>query len=646
MIKKYGYVRVGAASPSLKVGNTQYNSEEIIKLIKKANDAKVQICVFPELSITGYSCADLFFQDTLLENALTSLKNILLETASLDIVSIIGLPLKIKNKLFNVATVIQKGNILGIIPKTYIPNYNEFYEARWFESGNILTDTSINLFDNIIPVSPSLIFEDNENKNISFGIEICEDLWAPISPSTSLSLNGATIIFNLSASNAIIKKKEYRRDLVKMESFKCKCAYIYASAGAGESTTDLVFSGHLLIAENGTLLNESENFSFDSSLIYEDIDTNKLMHDRVMQNTFEAKNSSTDSYIKIPLTLSNYDSKTIYKYSKTPFVPSDIAERNSRCNEILEIQATALAKRLKHIGTTKTVIGISGGLDSTLAFLVTVKAYLKLGYNLSDIYAITMPGFGTSDRTRNNATNLILKCGATLKNINIKEACIRHFYDIEHDINTLDVTYENTQARERTQILMDIANKINGIVVGTGDLSELALGFCTYNGDHMSMYNVNCSIPKTLVKYIISWDAENANDKEYSKLLFDILDTPVSPELLPTDNEGNIKQKTEDVVGPYILHDFFIYHFFRTGACPSKIFMIAKETFKDMFSEDEILKYLKYFIKRFFSQQFKRSAVPDGPKVGSVSFSPRGDLRMPSDADCSIWLNDLDNITN
>lgn len=641
MLKKEGYVRVGAMVPELKVANVTFNSEEIVKQIEESEKLGINIVTLPELAITAYTCADLFNQDVLIKKSLEGLKYILNKTKNADIISIIGMPLEVGNQLFNVAVVINKGNILGVIPKTYLPNYNEFYEKRWFTSGKGIINQEIDILNQKVPFGVDLLFEDIENKEICFAVEICEDLWSLCPPSNNYALNGATIIFNLSASNELIGKYEYRRELVTSQSARCVCAYIYSSSGVNESTTDLVFSGHSLITENGILLSENERFNFNSNIIMYDIDVKKLINDRRKNTSFTSiiKNSE---YRKIFLNIKDKNNSLIREYDKYPFVPSNETRRNERCKEIINIQASALAKRIKHTKIKKTVIGISGGLDSTLAFLVIIEAYKKLGINNRNIIAVTMPGFGTTNRTYQNALKLIKSYEASLREIDIKDSCLQHFKDINHDSNIHDVTYENAQARERTQILMDIANKENALVIGTGDLSELALGWCTYNGDHMSMYAVNSSIPKTLVRYLVKWIADSTKVKKRKDVIYDILDTPISPELLPPDASGNIKQKTESTIGPYILHDFFLYHFLRYGASPSKILMIAKHTFNDYYDEEIIKHWLTIFIKKFFINQFKRSCLPDGPKVGSISLSPRGDLRMPSDAEMEDWLKDLE----
>lgn len=639
MLKEQGFVRVGAVVPKLKVADTEFNCNEIIKQIEVASNNKIQIVVFPELCVTGYTCQDLFEQDTLLEEAEKALNKILDYTNNLDIICIIGMPIKAENQLFNTAVVIQKGKILGIVPKTFIPNYGEFYEKRWFASSKNANKKEIEILDQKVPFGIDLLFKDKENNEICFGIEICEDIWAVEPPSNKLALLGANIIFNLSASNEVIGKKEYRRDLVKMQSAKTISGYVYCSCGVNESTADLVFSGESMIFENGSCLTNNQRFDFESNMIFTEIDTKRLANDRRKNISFMGDSVDLE-YREIKINIPDNIEDLTREYSKTPFVPEDKKKISEICEEILNIQSYGLAKRLLHTNINKTIIGISGGLDSTLAFLVIIKAYEILNLPKEKIIAITMPGFGTTSRTHNNSMKLINEYGATFREINITKSSLQHFEDIGHDKNIKDVTYENAQARERTKILMDIANKENGLVVGTGDLSELALGWCTYNGDHMSMYSVNASIPKTLVKYIIKWVADNSKE-ECKNIINDILDTPISPELLPPDENGNIEQKTEEQVGPYILHDFFLYHFLRYGAEPKKIYILACKTFKNDFKKEEIKHWLQVFIKRFFTQQFKRNCMPDGPKVGTVSLSPRGDLRMPSDASYNIWLNNF-----
>ena len=639
MLKEQGFVRVGAVVPKLKVGDTEFNCNEIIKQIEMANNNNIQIAVFPELCVTGYTCQDLFEQDILLEYAENALNKIMDYTNNLDIICIIGMPIKAENQLFNTAVVIQKGRILGIVPKTFIPNYSEFYEKRWFASSKNTNKKEIEILGQKVPFGIDLLFKDKTNNEICFGIEICEDVWAVEPPSNKLALLGANIIFNLSASNEVIGKKEYRRELVKMQSAKTISGYVYCSSGVNESTSDVVFSGDSMIFENGSCLANNSRFDFESNMIFTEIDTKRLSNDRRKNTSFMGTPVHLE-YREIEINIPDNIENLTREYSKTPFVPEDKKKISEICEEILNIQSYGLAKRLLHTNINKTVIGISGGLDSTLAFLVIIKAYEILNLPKENIIAITMPGFGTTSRTHNNSMKLINEYGATFREINITKSSLQHFEDIGHDKNIKDVTYENAQARERTKILMDIANKENGLVIGTGDLSELALGWCTYNGDHMSMYAVNASIPKTLVKYIIKWVAENSKE-ECKNIINDILDTPISPELLPPDEKGNIEQKTEEQVGPYILHDFFLYHFLRYGAEPKKIYILACKTFKQDFKEEEIKHWLQVFIKRFFTQQFKRNCMPDGPKVGTVSLSPRGDLRMPSDASYNIWLNNF-----
>ena len=637
MNKKFGYVRVAASVPELKVANVEFNTKEVIKEIKALDKEGVQIVTFPELCLTGYTCADLFSQDILITKSKEAIKEVIDSTKLLDIISIIGAPIVCDNQLFNCGVVINKGEILGVVPKTYIPNYGEFYEKRWFSTSNTLTSKTINLFGKEVPIGIDLVFRDINDSKFTFGIEICEDLWSPKAPSVEAALNGATMIFNLSASNEVIGKAQYRRNLINMQSAKNVCAYIYSSSGVNESSTDLVFSGYAGISENGSMLVENERFNFKTNHIISDVDIQRLMNNRIKDISFMGIGAINNyRVIDIDLKDNNNDLKRIY--DAYPFVPSNEDKRAERCSEIINIQACGLAKRIKHTGMKKCVIGISGGLDSTLAFLVIIEAYRKLGISFDNLIGVTMPGFGTTGRTYNNALTLMKNYGVTMREVSIKEASLQHFKDIGLEETDRSVTYENTQARERTQILMDIANKEGGLVIGTGDLSELALGWCTYNGDHMSMYAVNTSIPKTLVRYLVKYFADIEQNEECKKTILDILDTPISPELLPPSKDGKIEQQTESVVGPYILHDFFLYHFMRYGASPDKIKYIASKTFDGMYDEETIDKWVKFFIKRFFNQQFKRSCLPDGPKVGTISVSPRGDLRMPSDADSSIWL--------
>ena len=640
-MKENGFVRVGALVNKLSLGNAIENAKEISRQIKKAYEAGVEIIVTPELSLTGYTCGDMFLQDKLVKDSIIGLEYVLSETKSLNIISIIGMPISTNNALFNCGVVINRGKLLGIIPKTYIPNYKEFYECRWFSSSLNLDINEIELLGQKVPIGCDLLFQDRKNPNITFAIEICEDLWAVTPPSNDYAKSGATIIFNLSSSNELIGKHNYRKNLIFSQSSKTISAYIYASSGMLESTSDILFGGASLIYENGTLLKEGERFLTESNIIYQDIDVLRLVNDRRVNKSF---NFSSDNkiYRRINIDIHNNISKLERKYSKYPFVPKDDILRNERCLEIINIQSNALARRLIQLNYPKCVIGMSGGLDSTLAFLVTVRAFEKLNLDNKNIIGITMPGFGTTDRTYNNSIKLVESYNATLKEINIKEACTIHMKDIGLNPTDRSITYENIQARERTQILMDVANMEKGIVIGTGDLSELALGWCTYNGDHMSMYSVNSSIPKTLIRYLVKWFMDNEKGIRHD-VLKDILSTPISPELLPPDKYGNIVQKTENSIGPYVLHDFFLYHFLRHGVRPKKLYFLALHTFDD-FSREDILNYLKVFINRFFTQQFKRNCVPDGIKVGSISLSPRGDLRMPSDMEYKSYLKELDEL--
>lgn len=641
-MKEYGYVRVGAMVNKLSLANPIKNAEEIIKQIKEAVKLNTSIVTTPELSLTGYTCGDLFLQDQLLEDSKKALQKVLEETKELDIISILGMPIKQDNQLFNCAVVIQKGKILGIVPKTYIPNYQEFYEARWFSSSKDLKNDEIEILGQNVPISTNLLFQDKTLTDITFGIDICEDLWTVTPPSNNHTLAGATIIFNLSSSNELIGKQEYRKSLVSSQSARTISAYIYASSGVMESTSDVLFGGASMIYENGSKLAENKRFEIESNIITADIDVLKLANDRRKNRSYMNMAQKLE-YNTIKIEVFDTIKELQREYKEYPFVPSNELERSRRCEEIIEIQSSALARRLLQLGNPKCIIGMSGGLDSTLAYLVIVKAFEKLKRNTKDIIGITMPGFGTTGRTYQNAVDLVKEYGATLKEISIKEASLLHMKDIGLPENDRSITYENIQARERTQILMDVANMEGGLVIGTGDLSELALGWCTYNGDHMSMYAVNTSIPKTLVRYLVAWVADTTDGKK-KEVLKDILDTPISPELLPPDEAGNILQKTESSIGPYVLHDFFLYHFLRYGATPKKIYMLAKHTFKNSFSKEEIKKWLKVFIRRFFTQQFKRNCIPDGVKVGSISLSPRGDLRMPSDASYEAWLKELEEI--
>ena len=639
----YGFVRCASAVPKLRVADCKYNTGEIIKLISAAAQKDVELLVFPELCITGYTCSDLFFQSSLLTAAEESLSAIAEASRGKNIVAVVGLPINIGNSLYNCSVAIYDGDILGAVPKTYIPNYGEYYEKRWFKSGKGLKG-GIALCGQSVPIGCNLLFAAEGIENFTFGIEICEDLWAAIPPSSRLALSGAAIIANTSASNELATKNEYRTSLVANQSARCICGYVYSSAGIGESTQDMVFSGHSLICENGSLLIEGDRFSLDSSLIMADIDTELLVNDRRKNTSFSEGSSFDPEIISFGMYERNKDDLERF-IRPQPFVPNDDRELNSRCSDIFNIQAAGLVKRISHTKAKSLVIGISGGLDSTLALLVAVKACDYLDMSRKSVIGVTMPGFGTTDRTYNNAISLMGALGVTIREIPIAKATTQHFSDIGHDPDVHDVTYENSQARERTQILMDLANKENGLVVGTGDLSELALGWATYNGDHMSMYGVNSGVPKTLVRMLIKWTVRFGSlDSITTKILKDILDTPVSPELLPPDENDNINQKTEDIVGPYELHDFFLYYVVRCGFTPAKIYFLAKNAFSGVYDETTILKWLKNFYRRFFAQQFKRSCLPDGPKVGTISLSPRGDWRMPSDASARLWLEELEKL--
>lgn len=642
-MRNFEYVRIAVAVPIMKVADPIFNAKEIALMAKAASETKnAKVILFPELSITGYTCGDLFNQKALINGAEDALNLLLEDTKNFNILICVGMPIKVDNQLFNCAILLKGGKILGVVPKTFVPNYNEFYEKRWFASSVSRISGNITLCGQEVPFNENLLFKDSLSQ-LCIGIDVCEDLWVNIPPSSYHTLFGANLILNLSASNETIGKPDYRREIVKIQSAKCITAYAFSSAGQTESTTDVVFSGHAMIAENGAIINE-DRFSIESCLTYGDIDLEKLMNDRVKFNTYMGKHEKLNyQYISFELGYSESEDLEREVDSK-PFVPSNLNERNKRCKEILNIQSTGLYQRMNKIGAKKAVVGISGGLDSTLALLVTVEAMKKLKCPMSNIVAITMPGFGTTSRTYNNALTLMRELGVTTKEISIKESVIQHFKDIGHSIDVHDVTYENSQARERTQILMDIANMENGIVVGTGDLSELALGWATYNGDHMSMYGVNASIPKTLVRYLVKWYAEEQTTGEIQKALLDVCDTPVSPELLPPDREGNIAQFTEKAVGSYELNDFFLYNMIRNGYEPTKIYFLAKKAFNGEYTDEVILETLKKFYRRFFTQQFKRSCLPDGVKVGSVSLSPRGDWRMPSDASYALWLEQLENL--
>lgn len=635
---RQGFVKAAAVTPKIKVADTKYNAELILDMMKEGTRQGAKIVVFPELCLTGYTCQDLFLQERLLQGAKDALMKLVKESASLDAIFFVGLPFEILGKLYNVAAVFSHGEVLGLVPKSYLPNYNEFYEARHFVSGAELATEVVLPDGSCVPADRDLLFVCEQMPKLRIGVELCEDLWTPNPPSISHALAGASVLVNLSASNELTGKDSYRRELVSGQSARLLAAYIYASAGEGESTQDLVFSGHNIIAENGQILAESKRFGH--GILYSEIDVERLCAQRRRMTTFVTEDQT---HTEILFSLKIEETKLTRFIDPAPFVPTDRQNREKRCDEILMIQAMGLKKRLEHTGAN-AVVGISGGLDSTLALLVTVRAFDLCGRDHKGITAVTMPGFGTTDRTYDNAVKLIQSLGAEFVEVDICQAVNVHFSDIGQDPSVHDVTYENSQARERTQILMDIANKKNALVIGTGDLSELALGWATYNGDHMSMYAVNASVPKTLVRHLVRYYADTCEDKQLSDTLYDVLDTPVSPELLPPE-DGKISQKTEDLVGPYELHDFFLYYMLRQGFSPAKIYRLAKIAFAGTYEDAFILKWLKTFCRRFFAQQFKRSCLPDGPKVGSVAVSPRGDLRMPSDACATLWMEELNTLS-
>ena len=639
---KDGFVKVCCATPKIKVADVDHNVNEIIKLMYDASENGAKVIVFPELCITGYTCQDLFLQGKLLDRALEGLDRIIDATNGIDALVFVGTPLEVDGKLYNTAAAIFAGHILAFIPKKNLPNYAEYYEARHFYPG-FSDPVCIGYKGQDVVIGQNVIFTTPAVKGLQIACEICEDLWVADTPSTRHAMNGANLIVNLSAGNEIIGKAEYRRMLVKATSARLVCGYVYCDAGDGESTQDLVFPGHNLIAENGTLLSESK--CFKANTIYADIDVERLRTERRRITTFNVNDPSqvidNNNYAKITFDIEQKETRLDRQFYRFPFVPADDKERNERCEHILSIQSEGLKKRLLHTGAKKAVIGLSGGLDSTLALLVMAKAFDLCGLDRSGIIAVTMPCFGTTDRTYNNALTLAKTLNTTLREINIEKAVRVHFEDIGHDENDLSVTYENCQARERTQVLMDIANKEGGLVIGTGDMSELALGWATYNGDHMSMYGVNVGVPKTLVRHLVKYYADTCKNNALSEALLDVLNTPVSPELLPP-KDGDISQKTEDLVGPYELHDFFLYYMLRCGFAPTKVYRVAKQAFEGVYDEETILKWLKTFYRRFFTQQFKRSCLPDGPKVGAVALSPRGDLRMPSDAVSKLWLDELE----
>ena len=633
---RHGFIKVAAATPDIRVADVDYNKGQIIKQMDEAAEAGAKIIVFPELCTTGYTCSDLFLQDILLNSAKKALVEIAEHTKNLDALVFVGVPIAVGGELYNVAAALNHGNILGFTTKSFLPNYGEFYEMRQFRPGPKKAE-KILFGGKEIPFGPQLLFVENQMANLIVSAEICEDVWSPVTPSIEAAREGATVIVNCSASDETIGKASYREALISGQSARLISGYIYANAGEGESTTDLVFGGHNLIAENGTILAEAKRFS--NGIIYTEFDVQKIANERRKNTTF----TETQEHVlpRIPFGLEQTETILTRTFPSRPFVPRDDQERAKRCEEILTIQAMGLKKRLAHTHAKSAVVGISGGLDSTLALLVTAKAFDALGLERSGITAVTMPCFGTTDRTYQNACKMSLKVGATLREVRIGDAVMQHFKDIGHDPQDHSVTYENSQARERTQVLMDIANQTGGLVIGTGDMSELALGWATYNGDHMSMYGVNASVPKTLVRHLVHYFADTCEDSSLKEVLYDVLDTPVSPELLPP-KDGEIAQKTEDLVGPYELHDFFLYYFLRMGYEPGKIYRIAKLSFAGEYDDETIYKWLRTFCWRFFSQQFKRSCLPDGPKVGTVALSPRGDWRMPSDACVALWIQNLE----
>lgn len=636
---RQGFVKVAAATPNVRVADVDYNKQEICKAIDEAVSNGAKLVVLPELCVTGYTCGDLFQQDVLLKKTEEALQEIIAHTESKDALIFVGLPYAVHGKLYNVAAVISRGELLGMVTKTFLPNYGEAYEMRQFCPGPRKAEwIVVNGMD--VPFGPKLLFSCVDMPNLVVSVEICEDVWAPNPPSVEAALMGATVIANCSASAEAVGKDTYRGDLIKGQSAGINAGYIYANAGEGESTTDVVYGGHNIIAENGVILGESPQFV--NQIIYSEIDVDRIVSERRKNTSFQPLEESQEMMV-IPFSLEIEDTQLTRKVEAMPFVPSDLEDRENRCEEILTIQALGLKKRMQHANCKSAVVGISGGLDSTLALLVTAKAFDMLGIERSNIESVTMPCFGTTDRTYQNACTLTKKLGATLKEVVIKDAVSTHFRDIGHAEDVHDVTFENAQARERTQVLMDIANMSGGMVIGTGDMSELALGWATYNGDHMSMYGVNGSVPKTLVRHLVRYYADTCEDKELQAVLLDILDTPVSPELLPP-KDGEIAQKTEDLVGPYELHDFYLYYILRFGYTPSKIYRLAKYAFAGAYDDATILKWLKTFYRRFFMQQFKRSCLPDGPKVGSVDVSPRGALRMPSDACATVWLKELEEL--
>ncbi len=636
------FITVAAAIPSVKVADCDYNIEQIITQVTEAEEKGVEIIVFPELCVTGYTCQDLFRQATLLEHAELAIVRLLGHTRKMNIIAIVGIPVIVGDLLLNCAAVIQNGSILAMIPKTYLPNYNEFYEKRWFASSQDLRETQIRYAGKTITITPEPLLVRTVD-NVLFGVEICEDVWAPTPPSNRLALSGADLIFNLSASDELVGKHDYLKGLLAQQSARTITGYIYSGSGYGESTQDVVYGGNALIYENGILLEEADRFSLTPQMVVNQIDIERLRSERRTNSTYVNAQRGNNAIIVDALPVDIRSFTMLRTIDPHPFIPAQTDMQRS-CEEIISIQSCGLAKRIAHTNSKNLIIGISGGLDSTLALLISVNTFDMLQLDRKGIVGVTMPGFGTTDRTYQNALTLMNNLGITVKEINIAKAVTQHFQDIGHDPQIHDVTYENSQARERTQILMDLTNQIGGFVVGTGDLSELALGWATYNGDHMSMYGVNASIPKTLIRYLVRYFADYKVDDASKKVLLDIIDTPISPELIPGDEKGNINQKTEDLVGPYELHDFFLYYFLRFGFSPKKIYFLAQHAFKGMYDDTVIKKWLSTFIRRFFAQQFKRSCLPDGPKVGSVSLSPRGDWRMPSDAVSRMWIKECEEL--
>lgn len=645
-LRSLGYLRCAAISPALRVADTEYNTNCIIEAAEEAWRNGCDVALFPELCITGYTCADLFYHTVVLNGAVEALQRLCAWTAEKDMALVVGLPLVVAGRLFNCAAFVTGGAVQGVVPKRFLPNYGEFYEERWFSSEGERTEDYVELCGQRVPFGADILFRAASLPDYVLGVEICEDLWSVVPPSCDMALSGATVLLNLSASNELLGKVGYRRSLVVGQSARCLAAYVYAGAGAGESSTDVVFSGHSMLAENGTLLGETERFSFETRMVIGDIDIERLVHERIRNNTLAgARATKQFRTVEFPLRTAPIaaDAPVLARpLAPMPFVPANEEQRANNCREIFSIQTTGLARRLQHVRAHTAVIGLSGGLDSTLALLVLIKAFDRLGLDRKGIIAITMPGFGTTERTKNNAVQLAEQLGVTLRTIPIADAVRQHFRDIGHDENQHDITYENAQARERTQILMDVANQVRGLVIGTGDLSELALGWCTYNGDQMSMYGVNAGIPKTLVRYLVLWCSEVEFSGETSRILLDIYHTPVSPELLPLGENETLEQQTEKTIGPYELHDFFLFHTVRLQYAPRKIFFLASLAFQGQYPQREILQWMRVFLQRFITQQFKRSPMPDGPKIGSVGLSPRGDWRMPSDAQYALWMREVD----